>query len=36
MHDVLYDDDKRIVGIKTNKYYSVHERTEINAKNNKV
>ena len=29
LHDVCYDDDKRIVKIETNKYYSANPRTEI-------
>jgi Holliday junction resolvase RusA-like endonuclease len=29
LHDLVYDDDKRLVSIKSNKYYSMNSRTEI-------
>lgn len=31
LHNVLYDDDKRVVTIRSEKYYSEHPRTEIRA-----
>lgn len=32
LHDVLYDDDKRVIQINSNKLYSIKPRTEISAK----
>ena len=32
LHDVLYDDDKRIVAANSNKYYSINPRTEIRVR----
>lgn len=32
LHDVVYDDDKRVVGIICNKYYSLEPRTEIKVR----
>lgn len=29
LHEVLYDDDKRVVSMTSNKYYSLNPRTEI-------
>lgn len=29
LHDIVYDDDKRLVSIKSNKFYSMKPRTEI-------
>lgn len=32
MHDVIYDDDSKVVSIKGEKFYSLNPRTEINIK----
>lgn len=32
LHDLVYDDDKRLVSIKSNKYYSMRPRTEIRVR----
>ena len=32
MHEVVYDDDKRVVGIKSEKIYSKDEYTKVNVK----
>lgn len=31
LHDVVYDDDKRVVTVNSEKYYSINPRTEIIA-----
>jgi Holliday junction resolvase RusA-like endonuclease len=31
LHSVLFDDDKRVVSLNTNKYYSINPRTEIKS-----
>ena len=32
LHNVIFDDDKRVVSLDSNKYYSLEPRTEINIK----
>ena len=32
LHGVIYDDDKRVISIKTNKLYSINPRTELKIK----
>jgi len=29
LHNILFDDDKRVVSLKTNKYYSINPRTDV-------
>jgi Holliday junction resolvase RusA-like endonuclease len=29
LHNIIFDDDKRVVSLKTDKYYSINPRTEV-------
>jgi Holliday junction resolvase RusA-like endonuclease len=29
LHNIVFDDDKRVVSLNTNKYYSINPRTEV-------
>ena len=29
LHNIIFDDDKRVISLNTNKYYSINPRTEI-------